>query len=452
MLLDIAQWIVVGGWILFSLWIFFGSGWKLMVRTMSVFCGVFAEEAAFRVFAVPEWFAVTLIAASLLIVLQVLWARCRTTISTGESGWKWKGRRGPERPASPTWAIGGGWCREAGGRWFFIPKGFTNGDGLDWWKALKQKPKPGLMSAVSPALFFLLLMLAGAFVAAGPFKSFRKDTGTIRWKYGNEGKPAVRKALDRHPELKPYALFVSTLPACAKRACLEKQTTARMEMDSIGPFYGMGRGILTRLLILQGKGRMAEWFSGKYSLPAFELAVRTGKPKRAREILRHNPGIDLKKRGGDLALLFLEEGFYDDALALAKKGKKNRVYRNLSLLAVAASLAGDCEEVKKNLIYLYLPSSQTRIELGGEVPALGLGALERASKVILEHASRALALMVDGQQTEAESEWSAAEREARAAGIPGVIDRDRVLMELLEGDFTGINDSSGEIGVKSAPY
>ena len=430
--IDVAQWFVAAGWVLFSWWIFLGSGWRLIVRAMAVFCGVFAEEAALRVVALPEWFAVTLALLSLLVVLQVLWKRCKTSVTSTNEGWKWKGRRGPAEPFSPIWTMGGGWCREERGRWFFIPAGFTDSEGLDWWDALEKKRRRGWMSAASPAFLFLILIVSGAFVAVKPFRSFRNDWGTIRRNYGNEDAPAVRKALKRHPELKPYALYTSTLPACAQNACLKKQLAARMEMNSIGPFYGMERGILIRLLVLQGKARMAVRLSGADSSLAFEVAVRTGNPKRARKILQNNPRINLARRGGDRALLMLEEGRYDEALAVVKRDENPHVYRNLSLRVVAASLTGECAEVQKNVIYLYFPSNQMRVELHGEASATGLGLLLRASMGSLEHASRAIAMMVDGQQTGAALEWSEAEREARAAGIPGVLDRDRVLIGLLD--------------------
>ncbi len=429
------QWSTLGAWLLFSYWIFFGEGRLWAVRSLSVFTGVYAVETAFKTIILPNWLLVSISMAALILALQVVWMRAKVFVSSGQNGWRWSGRKGPVHPGEIVPTLGGSWCRD-GRRWFFIAAGFRNQEGKDWLSVQDTRKKPGFLSVASPALGFLLVLIAAAFFINLPVRSFRRDLKKVYAESRSQESGQLEALLRRRPELRPYALYLSTIPACARADCLRKQVEARLEMDSIGPFFGAERAILVRLLILQGRGKMAGKFLQPDGVAAFELAVRTGNHKQARAILSANPAIQLSSRRSEWSLLLLEEGRYERAYAVRKAVKRvGHTYRAIAQEVVTAYMTGRCGEAERNLRWLYAPYDQDQATLKGKAPASGLGALQRAAKTISAHASIAIAFLVDGRTREAQGEWARAEALAQKTGIPGLLDRGRVLVSLLDPAF-----------------
>ena len=80
---------------------------------------------------------------------------------------------------------------------------------------------------------------------------------------------------------------------------------------------------------------------------------------------------------------------------------------------------------------LMAPDSLAQPRLEGDAPPTGLGALQRAARPVRNRASYAAALLLLDHVPEAGAEWREAERLAELAGIPGLLDLDRVLLRRL---------------------
>ncbi|MEW5763860.1 MAG: hypothetical protein ACOYXN_04765 [Acidobacteriota bacterium] len=426
------QWTVTGIWAGFTLWLVPGPGLGLLEGAFSTIHGAYSTEAAVRYGALPAWSLTTLALGALVAVLQALWRRCEVAIlPEGESGLSWPKGRGP---SSVVWAVRteGGWWIGDGERSRFVPRGYVNAEGREW----KPPPAPTrgfwALRLASPSLAVLFVLVAGAYGLSRPYARYW-HLRVEAYRTFASGNPEAEMAFTtRHPEFRPWMRYLSTLRACREAACLRRQIRDRLELLCTGPFYGADGAVVTRLLILNGRSDLALRLSGENPVQGFQIAVRLGRVAEARRIVEAHPGRNFARNAGLWALWLLETGRYEEAHALAAAERDISSRRPVALLAVTSHLTGRCVQRDGLTLLLLSPHSLKEARLDGEAPATGLGALQRAAREISHGASVALGFALLGDGGEARAAWRRAEDLAEAAGLPGYLDVDRVLLGLVD--------------------
>ncbi len=158
---------------------------------------------------------------------------------------------------------------------------------------------------------------------------------------------------------------------------------------------------------------------------AFEIPARLGDAAASRRAPQPRPG----KGGGRLALVCLLEGRLQEALNLTPGGLGvGDTQRAVAMRGVLCYLTGRCAEAERMAVLLMAPQALVQPRLEGEAPATGLGALQRAARPVMTHASYAVGLALLGHLDGAAGAWREAQAEASRAGLPGLLDVDRVLL------------------------
>jgi hypothetical protein len=421
---------VVGVWALFSHWITVGRGFEAVVAGFGPVHGLYALGVALTYAVFPALSLVTLALLALVLVLEVLYRRCLAEIEEEPEGrWRWRGRRGPEEIREAVRSPGGWWVR-GGGRWHFVSAGYVDGDGRPWRPEGRRRPW-GALALLSPPVLLLAVLLAGSYGLSRPYGRYwelRREAYEA-FLAGDTAREAALVA--RHPEFRPWLLYLSTLRSCRQARCLAEQIRDRLELMSLGPAYGADGATLFQLLLLNGRPRMALVLAGHQPERAFLVAVRLGEVERARELVRRIPSAARKRAQGTWILFLLEDGQADEAYAAAGRQPDVTLRRSLSLLAVAAHLSGRCEESRRHAALLMTPEILREARLVGEAPATGLGALQRAASEVGRRASVALGLCLLGDTPGARRAFAEAEALAAEAGLSGYLDTDRVLLALV---------------------
>jgi hypothetical protein len=232
----------------------------------------------------------------------------------------------------------------------------------------------------------------------------------------------------QHPQFRPWVRYVESQRGCDTAACLHGQIVARLEGLSIGPTFSNEDTTLRRLLILNGWSQLALKLFGSDGQAAVEVLVRLDRPREARLILDRTRRGRIPRLRDEQTLLLMEEGRLDEAYAYASKSRAPFGQRAMVMRAVLAYLTGRCPEAEGLAHDLLSPQSLTQVRLDGEGFSTGRGALLRAAREVRTHASYAAGLILLGQTVSAEAEWDKAERLAERAGMPGLLDVDRVLI------------------------
>jgi len=427
-----AQWVVFLLWAVFNWWLLLGPGIGAVVSAMAVFHGVYAFETALGAVVLPNWGLVTLPVLAILLWLQVLWVRYGESVHLEDCVWCWTGRRGPAGVEKAAGTLGGAWCRDDR-RWYYVPGGLVNGVGESWCSVACRDAAVHLhpLRLASPALVFLIVLGLAAYGLQRPVVAYKSHLRAVRRDVFRSNPAALAILLEKHPEFRPFALYLSTLPACTKAACMKAQIAARLEMASIGPDYRADGATLIRLLILNGKGGLAMKLLGPDKPQSFDIAVREGRPGLARRILAANPRMDLGRNPAMYALLLLQEGRFVEAFDLLEGVRRPPSHNAVTEYAVAAYMSGHCRTVAEVNGWLLYPDRQAGVNLYGAAPPTGLGALQRVARDIKRRASYALGLAMEGDLKGSAREWRETEREARESGIPGLVNRDRILMGLV---------------------
>ena len=426
----LGQWLALALWLAFSYWIFAGRGGRLLENAYALYHGVFADQVALRAGVLPNWGLVTLALAALAVWLQALWRRCRIEVASGPPGWAWAGRTGPSRPERAVITPGGAWLAERG-RWFMVPKGFVDSEGRDWLLAAGATRIPVLhwRALVSPLSLVLLGLVAGVYLLQIPARGYRQVRLRV-YRAVESRSPELQGILREHPDFRPWARYLSSLKACDKPPCLRSQIADRIEMRSIGPYFGGDEATLYGLLVITGRTDLVLRVLEPTPRQTFDIAVRLRRPSEARRILAAHPEI-LKKQNGEDILLLLEEGRYSEAEEQMAGRPLDENLANVAQRAAVAYLSGNCEEARVWAFKLLSPASLVQTRLEGEAPSTGLGALQRAVREVKYRAVSALGLAVLGSLKDAVLEWSEAERLAEASGVPGALDRERILLDLV---------------------
>jgi hypothetical protein len=425
----LVQWVVLVAWLGFTWWIYWGRGFRLIVATYYPIHGIFTEDLVLRRVILPNWGLVTLALGTLEVWMQGVWMRCLVSIAPGEDGWVWRGRRGPGSVKTLVRTMGGAWC-SGGGRWFYVPHGFVNGGGEDWLKCCGGVRAPALSARrlLSPLLALFLLLIALAYGLQAPLRENRRVRGEINWAVRSGDGQRIADLVRLHPEFRPWVRYLSTLPACDQAACLKAQIRDRLEIRSIGPEYGADGATLIRLLVLNGRAAMALKLLGPLHPEAFQIAIRRDNPRLAKEILGKNGAINPLKNGFSNSTLLLEQGRYEEAYQALMGPPTTLQERELALYGTMAYLTGHCGEAEECAFKLMSPDSLDSVRLDGGAPPMGLGSLQRAAREVRMHTSRAVGFSLLDDHRSAADEWMQAEALAQKAGIPGLLDVDRVLL------------------------
>jgi hypothetical protein len=208
----------------------------------------------------------------------------------------------------------------------------------------------------------------------------------------------------------------------------------RLEVLSIGPSYGGDDATLARLLILSGRSALLLRFSGATSLPAFEVAVRNGDPGLARRIYNANPRVQRRKEAWLVALLLLQEGRAEESFEQAETLGRGDTARSLVLTGVLAGLTGRCDQSGRAARALLRPESLVQARLDGPGSDTGLGTLQRAAREVVERSSTAVGMELLGDGVAARKAWREAVELAGAAGLPGLIQVEAILLANLDPD------------------
>jgi hypothetical protein len=427
--LRVAQWFVLVAWLGFTWWVFWGRGFRLIAAAYYPIHGIFTEDLVLRRVILPNWGLVTLALCVLEIWMQGVWMRCLVSVAPGEDGWRWRGRRGPRSVRASVRTMGGAWCSGIE-RWFYVPRGFVNAAGEDWLKACGGARLPLLtpMRLASPLLGLFLLLLATAYGLQAPLRENRRVRREASWAVRSGDGQRVADLVRHHPEFRPWVRYLSTLPACDQADCLKAQIRDRLEIRSIGPEYGADEATLVRLLILNGRSAMALKLLGPLHPESFQIAIRLDNPRLAEEILGKNEAINPLRNGFSNSTLLLEQGRYEEAFQTLKGPPTTLHQRALALYGAMAYLTGRCGEAEESARKLMSPHSLDSVRLDGDAPSMGLGTLQRAAREVRMHASRAMGLSLLDDHRSAAEEWERAEALAEKAGIPGLLDVDRVLL------------------------
>ncbi len=427
------QWVLVAAYFAAAYWITFGRGMVLLSATLQTYHGIFADEVVWRVGIFPNLALSALAVLSLLLWLQIVWDRCRVGVAAKGDGWEWTGREGPKQPRLVARTPGGAWVLGEG-RWWYIPRGLVNGAGQDWISA-SGAPSVSLLNwrrFASPLAGCLVLLLASAWAVQTPIRHDQNLRVEIARDF-RQGHTADAEALARrHPEFRPWLRYMQTLPGCSEARCLHEQIVARLEGVCIGPFFGGDGAILLRLLALNGWHELALKLMGANTPAARETLIRLDLPDKVRALPRSARDPNDLAKGGMEATLLLEEGRFEEAyLRVPVEPDGGITQRGAILRGVLASLTGRCREAKKMARLLMAPDSLAQPRLEGDAPPTGLGALQRAARPVRNRASYAAALLLLDHVPEAGAKWREAERLAELAGIPGLLDLDRVLLRRL---------------------
>lgn len=426
----VTQWALFLLWLLFSYWILFGRGAILLSGYFALYHGVFADGVALRAGVLPNWGLVTLALAALVLWLQALWCRCLVRIGEGARGWEWAGRRGPSRPERAVITPGGAWLAEKG-RWFMVPKGFVDDQGRDWLLAAGASRIPVVhwRALVSPLSLALAVLLCGVYFLQAPVRDHRRARSRVYDAVETRG-PALQDLLRERPEFRPWVRYLSSLEACDRPPCLRSQIADRIEMRSIGPHFGGDDATLYGLLVVTGRTALLFRVMEPTPRQAFDIAVRLRRPQEARAIQADHPEIRRRLEGEEV-LLLLEEGRFDEAHAQMASRPMDENLMNVAQRATLAHLTGRCEEARSWAAKLLAPASLVQAKLEGDAPSTGLGALQRATRDVKYRAVSALGLAVLGSLRDAVREWAEAERLADASGVPGALDKERILLDLV---------------------
>jgi hypothetical protein len=430
----VLQWALLLGWCGFSWWILAGKGFQSLQAAYHGFHGVFAAETAVRVSVLPNWALVTLALGALCAWLQALWIRCGWTVRSEAGRWVWEGRRGPSRVERAVPTPGGCWVRDAAGGWFYIPRGLVNGEGREWVRSAAEGASQAFspLAFVSPLLVLLLVLLAAAWTLQAPVRAYREARRMAVSAVGSADPAREERLLARHPEFRPWARYVATLWACDRATCLGEVIRDRLEVMSIGPSYGGDDATLARLLILSGRSALLLRLSGATSLVAFEVAVRNGDPGLARRIFDANPRVRRRKEAWLVALLLLQEGRAEESYEQAEPLRRGDTARGLALAGVLADLTGRCDQSGRAARALLRPESLVQARLEGPGSATGLGTLQRAARGVVERSSTAVGMELLGDGVAARRAWREAVELAEAAGLPGLIQVEAILLAGLD--------------------
>ena len=321
----------------------------------------------------------------------------------------------------------------ARGRWSYLAHGFVGGEGEDFLAVTGAPSVPIWHWArfASPLAGLLVVLSSCAWMLQRPIAQERRlRSSAVRAIRGSGDAEALARA---HPEIRPWLRYIQSQRGCDTAACLQEQIISRLEGLNIGPVFSSEELNLRRLLILNGWPRLALKLFGARSKAAVEVWVRLDRPREARLAL------DSARRGSAStpretdALLLIEEGRLEHAWASMSLAEP--VGQRATLLrAVLAHLTGRCSEAELRARSLLSPHTFAQARLDGEAPSTGLGGLQRVAREVRVHASCAAGLILLGQEVSARAEWEAAERLADRAGLPGLLDEDRILLRRVAGD------------------
>jgi len=430
LMIRLAQWGLLAVWLMFGHWIFAGRGYRYLLQYFSVYHGVFADNVALKAGILPNWGLVTLALGALLLWLQLLWARCRTSVRGEEAGWVWSGRKGPARPTRAVLTAGGAWLSE-NGRWYLVPKGYVDAGGRDWLLASGATRLAVFhwRSLISPLTLLLLVLVAGAYALQRPVVGHR-ETRTSIYLAAERGPSELQAAAAQHPDFRPWARYLSALAACDKAACLRSQITDRLEMMCIGPNFGGDGGTLFGLLLLAGRSKLALKVMHPSPGQALDIALRLGHPEKAKAILEAS-SLASGAVEGKRELLLLEEGRYGEAWQQAQTHAADDTLSGVAQRTVVAQMSGHQPVARALAVKLLSPGLLRQVRLEGAAPDTGLGALQRPVRDVKHSAARALGFAVLGNLPQAEEAWDRAEKLAVVVGIPGALDRERIYLDLV---------------------
>ena len=427
-----AQWALLASWLLFAHWLVAGDGYALLYQSFYNLHGVFAEERIWGDALLPNLGLVSLPLLAMEIWLQVLWQRCRVTVEGEQGAWRWTGRRGPAGVRVFARTPGGAWM-EDGTRWWYVAHGFTDGNGRNFLSAAGGRSAPWWHPArfASPLALLLLLLGAGAWTLQRPVaegRRVRNEVYQTLWM----GREAETEAIVRlHPEFRPWVRYMQSQPRCDAARCLHEQIVARLEGLNIGPVYSGDQATLIRLLILNGWSSLALRIMGPLSPESFEIHARLGNVREARLV----PRTRRAKAGAQAVLVLTLEGRLEEALALTEAGKGvEDSQRAVTARAVLCYLSGRCAEADKLARLLMSPQALMQPRLEGDVPSTGLGALQRAARPVMIQTSYAVGLALLGHLEGAAAAWREAQGLATKAGLPGLLDVNRVFLRRVVPD------------------
>jgi len=423
------QWALLGAWFFFFHWICRGEGLRSISYSFYNFHGVFTDEVIWRSAILPNLGLVSVALLALQIWLQVLWQRCRVAVEGAPGEWLWSGRKGPAAPESVARTPGGAWLLSKE-RWWYVAHGFIGEGGEDFVVATGAPSVPlGHWRRVASPLAALLVVLAlCAWMLHRPLamdRDLRNAAVRATWR----GNQAEAEALVRqHPQFRPWVRYVESQRGCITAACLHRQIVTRLEGLSIGPTFASEENTLRRLLIINGWSRLALILFGTDNKAAVEVFIRLDRPREARRILeRVRQGL-AEGPGDQEVLLLLEEGRLEEAYDATTRFREPLGQRATVMKGVLAHMTGRCTEAGHLARILLSPQSIAQVRLDGEAPPTGLGGLLRVAREVRTHASYAEGLALLDQVPTAGAEWSKAERLSEEAGMPGLLDVDRVLL------------------------
>jgi hypothetical protein len=421
-----AQWAVLGAWLLFVRWLAVGEGYALLYQSYYNLHGVFTDERIWGDALLPNLGLVSLPLLAMEIWLQVLWQRCRTAVEGEPGAWRWTGRRGPAAPDIGARTPGGAWLKDRS-RWWYVAHGFTDESGKSFLSAAGGRSAPWWHPArfASPLALLLLLLGAGAWALQRPVaenRRVRNEVSRALW----AGREAETEALVRlHPEFRPWVRYVQSQRGCDTARCLHEQITTRLEGLSIGPVYSGDEATLLRLLILNGWSALALRIVGPESPQSFEIHARLGRASEARRVPQPRRG----KAARQAVLVLMLEDRLDEALAMTQDGlSADDSQRTVTVRAVLCYLNGRCVEAERLAGLLMSPQALVQPRLEGEAPSTGLGALQRAARPVMIQSAYAVGLALLGHLEGAAAAWQDAQRLSMRAGLPGLLDVDRVLL------------------------
>lgn len=442
-----AQWILLGAWLLFARWICFGEGKSFIASYFYTFYGAFTEEIVWKAAILPNLGLVSVALLALLIWLQVLWQRCRVAVEGAPGAWRWTGRQGPVAPERVARTPGGAWML-ARGRWWYMAHGFVGGGGEDFVAATGAPSVPFWHWArfSSPLAILLIVLTSCAWLLQRPIVRDRRlrNEAVRSIRRDSEAEALVRQ----HPEVRPWLRYAQSQRGCSTAPCLHDQIVSRLEGWNIGPVFSNEENTLRRLLVLNGWSTLALRLFGSDNRGAVDVWVRLDRPREARQALdrARNRSVSVPRETN--ALLLTEEGRLEEAYALTEGLPASGDQRAVLLRAVLAQMTGRCSEAERRARSLLSPHAFVQARLDGKAPPSGLGGLQRAAREVRVHASYAAGLVLLGQEVAARAEWEIAERLADWAGLPGLLDEDRVLLRRVasEGPWRALPPAHGRPG------
>jgi len=423
------QWALLGAWLFFFHWICAGEGLRSIWYSFYNFHGVFTDEVIWSSAILPNLGLVSVALLALQIWLQVLWQRCRVAVEGAPGDWRWFGRRGPASPERVARTPGGAWLLSEG-RWWYVAHGFTAAGGEDFVVATGAPTVPlgHWRRVASPLAALLVVLAASAWTLHRPLamdRDLRSAALRAAWRGGGEEAEALVR---QHPQFRPWVRYVESQRGCMTAACLHRQIVTRLEGLSIGPTFASEETTLRRLLIINGWSRLALILFGADNKAAVEVMIRLDRPREARRILDRVRRGHAESTGDEEVLLLLEEGRLEEAYDATTRFRDPLGQRATVLKGVLAHMTGRCTEAERLARILLSPQSIAQVQLEREVPPTGLGGLLRVAREVRTQASYAAGLVLLDQISSAGEEWREAERLSEEAGMPGLLDVDRVLL------------------------